>query len=71
MLENEGSLRITRAIANLARDLDMNCIAEGIEDAAYGEALRGMGCEFGQGYHYCKPCNHAQLMAYIKAHGAG
>lgn len=71
MLVNEGSLRITRAIAGLARDLDMSCIAEGIEDAAYGEVLRGMGCEFGQGYHYSKPCSHAQLMAYIKAHGAG
>jgi len=71
MLENEGSLRITRAIAGLARDLGMNCIAEGIEEAEYCPVLREMGCEFGQGYHYSKPRSYAQLMEYIEARGAG
>jgi len=71
MLENEGSLRITRAIAGLARDLGMNCIAEGIEEATYCPVLREMGCEFGQGYHYSKPRSFAQLMEYIEKRGAG
>jgi EAL domain-containing protein (putative c-di-GMP-specific phosphodiesterase class I) len=71
MLESEGSMRITRAIAGLARDLGMNCIAEGIEHAGDIAALREMQCEFGQGYHYSKPRNHASLLEYIELHGAG
>lgn len=71
MLVNESSLRITRAIAGLARDLGMNCIAEGVEEAAYSPVLREMGCEFGQGYHYSKPRNFAQSMEYIESRGAG
>jgi len=71
MMESEGSLRITRAIAGLARDLGMNCIAEGIEHAGDIAALREMQCEFGQGYHFSKPRNHASLLEYIELHGAG
>jgi len=71
MRENDGSLRITRAIAGLARDLGMNCIAEGIEEAPDIDILRAMGCEFGQGYHYSKPRSHAHLLEYIEARGAG
>jgi diguanylate cyclase len=71
LLENEGSLRITRAIAGLARDLGMNCIAEGIEEAAHGALLRDLGCELGQGYHYSKPLDYLRVMDYIEARGCG
>lgn len=69
--ENEGSRRITRAIAGLARDLGMNCIAEGIENSGDIAILREMDCEFGQGYHFSKPLPHASVLKYIEARGAG
>jgi EAL domain-containing protein (putative c-di-GMP-specific phosphodiesterase class I) len=69
--ENEGSLRITRAIAGLARDLGMNCIAEGIENAGDIAILRNMDCEYGQGYHFSKPRPHTSVLEYIQLRGAG
>lgn len=66
MREKNASLRITRAIAGMALDLEMNCIAEGIEHASDIEALLTMGCEFGQGYHFSKPLSEAQAQEFIK-----
>jgi diguanylate cyclase (GGDEF)-like protein/PAS domain S-box-containing protein len=40
---------------NLGKLLGLSVIAEGIEDAATAELLKGMGCEEGQGYYYAPP----------------
>jgi len=69
MREKEPSLRITRAIAGLARDLEMDCIAEGVEHPTDLPTLRAIGCEFGQGYHFAKPLNAVQALDYIARKG--
>lgn len=51
MLEDGGSRKILRTITMLARDLGVDCIAEGIEQEAQLEALRELGVLYGQGYH--------------------
>ena len=38
-------------------------ITKGIEDAKTGAMLAGMGCDYGQGYHYAKPMALADLLA--------
>jgi EAL domain-containing protein (putative c-di-GMP-specific phosphodiesterase class I) len=48
-------LDIVRAIIGLAHDLGMEVVAEGIEKDAEADALRALGCEYGQGYHFSKP----------------
>ena len=40
---------------NLGKLLGLSVIAEGIEDEATAELLKGMGCEEGQGYYYGPP----------------
>jgi len=40
------------AIINLARELRMECLAEGVETAEQAEYLLQNGCELAQGYHY-------------------
>jgi EAL domain-containing protein (putative c-di-GMP-specific phosphodiesterase class I) len=67
MCSSESSRRITRAITGLARDLNMNCIGEGIESADEIALLRQMGCEYGQGYYFAKPRSEARMMEYIAA----
>jgi EAL domain-containing protein (putative c-di-GMP-specific phosphodiesterase class I) len=45
-------LPIIKAIVNLAQDLDLSVIAEGVETPADIELLRGLNCRLGQGYAF-------------------
>ena len=49
------SSTVVAAVLALARALDIQVIAEGIETAAQREALLAMGCELGQGYWWGRP----------------
>ena len=55
MVESEQGLAIVSTIIILARTLKMSVVAEGIETLAQRDALRALGCEFGQGYLFAKP----------------
>ena len=46
---------IIKTIIDLAANLNMATIGEGIENAADAQLLKTMGCVFGQGYYYYKP----------------
>ena len=46
---------IVKLIVGLARTLNLEIVAEGTETAAQVEYLRGLGCQFGQGYFFAKP----------------
>jgi len=48
--EHSTATTVVAAILALARALNIQVIAEGIETPAQCEALLGMGCELGQGY---------------------
>ena len=50
-----GSNGIPRAIIEMARSLDMQTVAEGIETPAQLTAIRDLGCDQGQGYHLARP----------------
>jgi diguanylate cyclase (GGDEF)-like protein len=53
--ENAGSAAIVRAVAGLARDLDLQLNAEGVETTAQAAFLKSMGVDEVQGYLYGKP----------------
>jgi len=46
---------IVTAIVSLAASLGMACVAEGIETPEQERVLRGLGCRFGQGWHFGRP----------------
>ncbi len=50
-----GSFEIVKAIVELAHNLGLEVIAEGVETAGQLEHLRVLGCEFAQGYHVAAP----------------
>ena len=55
MLEDERRFRIVRAISRLARDLDLDIIAEGIEWHEEMDKLRSLECDYVQGFLMARP----------------
>ena len=55
--ENDANkiLIILRHIISMAREIGVNCVAEGTEEYKQVLALRELGCEIAQGYYYSKP----------------
>ncbi|REJ78890.1 MAG: EAL domain-containing protein [Acidobacteria bacterium] len=50
-----GNGKLVATIVAMAKTLDLDVIAEGIETADQMDHLRALGCEFGQGYLFSKP----------------
>lgn len=64
LLTDSNDEAIARMILQLAQTLDMDVVAEGVEEAAQLAALRDMGCQQFQGYLFGKP---APLPAALSA----
>lgn len=47
--------------------LDMECVAEGVEDARSADLLGSMGVEILQGYHFAKPMPIDDYLAWLAA----
>jgi EAL domain-containing protein (putative c-di-GMP-specific phosphodiesterase class I) len=58
---------IIQTIVTLAKTLDMDLIAEGVENAAQLAQLRSLQVEYGQGYHFARPLDAAAAEAMIVA----
>jgi diguanylate cyclase (GGDEF)-like protein/PAS domain S-box-containing protein len=58
---------LARAIIALAETLGLRTIAEGIEMQEQWQALRGLGCEMGQGYFFARPVSAAAMEQKIAA----
>jgi len=54
-LDSFTNQRIITAVLQLAEQLGVKTIAEGIEHELQGELLKSLGCKLGQGYFYAKP----------------
>ena len=55
MSMNSENLEIVRTIIALARNLNLDVTAEGVETAEQLAQLRALQCEYGQGYFFSKP----------------
>jgi diguanylate cyclase (GGDEF)-like protein/PAS domain S-box-containing protein len=65
MLTDRGAAGIVRGIIGLAKSLDMQVIAEGVETAAQLESLRASQCEFVQGFLVSKAIPAAELATLV------
>ena len=55
LLTDDRSKAVVRAIIQLAASLELQCIAEGIENEQTLVLLTRLGCFKGQGYYWAKP----------------
>ncbi len=67
MVDDDGSNdEIVKAIVNLARNLDLKVVAEGIETEAQLAKLKDLNCEGGQGYFFAAPMSFADLKTFLE-----
>ncbi len=52
---------IVQAIASLARTLDLDLVAEGVETDRQRQVLLDLGCQLGQGFWWCRPVSGDEL----------
>ena len=63
---NKKSCSITTLLLGLARDLDMQVVAEGVETKEQYEFLRDAGCDLIQGYYVSRPICAREFEKFIK-----
>jgi EAL domain-containing protein (putative c-di-GMP-specific phosphodiesterase class I) len=56
---------LVSSIIDIARQLGLPTVAEGIETLAQMEALRAMGCDIGQGFLFSHPLPLAEALALL------
>jgi diguanylate cyclase (GGDEF)-like protein/PAS domain S-box-containing protein len=56
---------IVHSTIDLAHNLGLTVVAEGVEDAVAMELLIGYGCDSVQGYHFSRPCAAEELMTWL------
>jgi diguanylate cyclase (GGDEF)-like protein/PAS domain S-box-containing protein len=54
-IHEKSGLSMATAIISIAKSLNLECVAEGVEDARTAALLGSMGVEILQGYHFAKP----------------
>jgi EAL domain-containing protein (putative c-di-GMP-specific phosphodiesterase class I) len=67
MDRNQDDATIVKAIIDLAHNLGVNVVAEGVETQEIWEQLRELGCDVGQGYLFSRPIPPEQLVEWIGA----
>ena len=53
---------MVRAVIQLAHNLGIWAIAEGVETRAHYEMLRRAGCRYGQGFYFSEPVPAEELL---------
>ena len=70
MIKWESDRAIVRATINLAHDLGLNVVAEGVEEMEQATMLREMECDMLQGYYISHPLTQEQLQQWISSQAA-
>ena len=64
-LEDEKDEAIVKSAIALSNAFGYKMVAEGIESKAHLDALKYLGCDFGQGFYIAKPMNLDNLMIWL------
>jgi diguanylate cyclase (GGDEF)-like protein len=70
MRDDDNDAVIVQSVIDLARNLDLQVVAEGIEDAETWRLLATMGCDIAQGYHLGRPMPGARLEHWLAENNA-
>jgi EAL domain-containing protein (putative c-di-GMP-specific phosphodiesterase class I) len=70
MLADDSDRIIVRSTIDLAHNLGLRVVAEGVEDEATATLLAELGCDQAQGYHFSRPVPATDLTRWLHEMGA-
>ncbi len=65
MDKDEGSAKIVKSVVNLGRDLSLEVVAEGVENAGLARRLIDAQCHYGQGFGYAPALPAQEAEVYL------
>ncbi len=65
IVEDQGRQRVVAAIISLARELNMDVVAEGVEYIDEADWLRSHNCRYAQGFLIAKPSPFSTAVSYL------
>ena len=65
MATDEGSAKIVSSVVKLGQDLDLEVVAEGVENAGMARQLLALGCDYGQGFGYAPALSAQEAEVYL------
>ncbi|GFO58202.1 hypothetical protein GMST_05270 [Geomonas silvestris] len=71
LTSNSSDRAIAQSVVNLANNLDMVTVAEGVEHQHQQTVLEEIGCNFVQGYLHCEPVPPEEIPAIVRARNQG
>lgn len=69
LLQNHRDKAITKTTIEMAKNLGLYVVAEGIENEVVERLLKTYGCEIGQGYYYAKPMPLNDYLKWLANNG--
>ncbi len=70
MDRERGDALIVQSTVELAHNLGLRVVAEGVETKAIWNALADLGCDYAQGYFLCRPLPPEELCSWLAQAGA-
>lgn len=64
--ESRASEKLVSATINLAHSLDLKIVAECVETQYQWDFLKEQGCDFAQGYFFCKPLPAKEIKHFLE-----
>ncbi|MCV2490213.1 EAL domain-containing protein [Geodermatophilus sp. YIM 151500] len=71
MTTSSADAVLVRTAVDLGHNLGLTVVAEGVEDEEHVAALRALGCDLAQGYHFARPMAAEALTALLREARAG
>ena len=66
IVEEEDDREIVKVIISLAKSLNLEIVAEGVETKEQLKLINDLGCKLIQGYYFSKPLHEDRVVRYLK-----
>lgn len=62
---SQSDEKIVRSIIELGHNLNLKVVAEGVENSAVLQSLKGLKCDLAQGFHVARPMNSTEFEKWL------